>query len=90
MKVLFKDLIINYRDSEVRCQGYSIPFQKLNKFIRERYPQFMEGMQISKRFNSKTGVIERKYAWNAVWGNINDAIGLNSVMRKMLALEGLI
>jgi hypothetical protein len=84
-----KNLNINYRTDEARHRGFAIPLRVVKRFILKYIPDEVEGLQIYKTFNPKTGDIERKYAWDTVFHRIHKKVGIDTIYELILKEENL-
>ena len=73
---------------EVKYRGLLIPFSKIKKivgdFVSERY---LNEFVIFKTFNSSTGEIDRKYAWDSIIYKLNEDGYLEPILDSILSNE---
>ena len=58
---------IDYQNRNVRFKGVNIQLEKVKEMVIKKYPALVQEFQVHKSFNSKTGNIDRKYAWDSIF-----------------------
>lgn len=76
------------QSSEVRYKSLYIPFEKLKTVVNQIVPSsFLEGYVLIKKFNSLTGEIEYKYAWDSLIHSLHDSGYLKIMLDSILQDE---
>jgi hypothetical protein len=83
-----KGISIDWEEGCVKHAGFYIELRFVKEWILKN-TDIANDYVIFKTFNSKTGEIDRKYAWDTILFLVNKDIGLKNVFNEILQNEGL-
>jgi cation transport regulator ChaB len=72
-----------FPEAEFQIGEVWITKKQLQKTIKRLFPQAVEEAKIHAKFNSDSGEIEHKYAWNAIYNDLNRT-GRAAIVAKAL------
>lgn len=75
---------IFYDSQEILYKGHYVPMRLVKKRIIKEFPSLVSKYQIKKRFNSKTGEIERMYAWDSIFYTLEKSGDIDLILNKLL------
>jgi hypothetical protein len=79
---------INTNQQEVEYKGLFFQFERLKTVVRKVVPEeLLREHCIHKRFNSSTGQIERKYAFDAVFEDLANIGVLQAILDDIIEEE---
>lgn len=78
-------LKINTNKQEVEYKGLFFPFPSLKKILKNTFPEdhFLR-FCVYRTFNSHTGQIDRKYAWDSVFQDLHNKGLLTPVLDNII------
>lgn len=79
---------INTNQQEVEYKGLSFPFARVRRAVIKVVPhELIEDYCIKKKFNVKTGQIDRKYAFDAVFEDLSKVGVLQTILDDIIEEE---
>lgn len=75
---------LDFHEEEIDYDGLKITFRLLKKHIERVLPDYIKEFQIFKTFNSRTGNIDRKYAWDSIFYNLRDNGKLEKIIKSII------
>jgi len=79
---------INTQDQDIEYKGLFFPFKAVRKIIQSQLsPEHLSDYCIHKTFNTRTGQIERKYAWESVFQMLMELGLLHMILDEIIQKE---
>lgn len=81
-------LRVNTNQQEIEYKGLLFPFNRVKEVVRRSVPAELIQMHcVYRKFNTKTGEIERKYAFDAVFEDLAKVGILQSLLDDIIQSE---
>lgn len=77
---------VDYEDDDIQYKGIFIPLEYVRKEIKKKFPDFIKEYRLngSKKFNSCTGEIIWKYAWDNIIATLWKSNRLDVILRQLI------